>query len=212
MNIHDVKEVPQVEPKNYMKEIFKKQQELLDEYQTIEGIPNYPFDIDNADAQIWLKDFLARVTEELAESREAAKEEHVEHQIEELADALHFMVELLILSGITPESLKSQDQLNLVWIWDSLDMYRAAESWDASWDDICLEVFDWAGLTANTLKNKKWKQTQMQTDLPKFTQTMLNTLNSLIGCFRAAGCTLDEVYVYYFKKSEVNKFRQRTKY
>jgi len=52
----------------------------------------------------------------------------------------------------------------------------------------------------------------MQTDINKFEQYLRLTFNTVISTFIALGCTAEEIYVYYFKKSEVNVFRQRTLY
>ena len=202
MNIDDVKDVPKVKPELFMKAIFDKQLILLEKYKDIEGIPDYPFDIDDAVGQIWIKDFLWRTCEEVAESMEANRGDHIEHQIEELSDALHFIIEAMILAGVEPEFPDMGE------LWDHLNLYLP----DETYEQACLEVLYWTGMTGNTLKNKKWKQTQMQTDADKFEKYIKYALNSVLGCFKASGCSPRETFVYYFKKSEVNKFRQRSNY
>src|SRR5690606_22475595 len=107
-------------------------------------------------------DFLWRVTEELGESYEAnvlsvgqsdpdKLAMNGQHQVEELIDALHFLVELIIL-------------VDRDWKW-------AREQLDMSSDQLEVPVFDqpsaywqvayYLGMVGNTLKNKPWKQTQM---------------------------------------------------
>ena len=171
------------------------------EYKDIEGMPDWPFDLDNADHQVWMKDFLWRVVEELAESYEAFQENHKLHTVEELSDTLHFATELLILADVEPPS------------WE-LDKYFIDWS-DGVVDTVNEQYFHatyLAGLVGNTLRNKKWKQTQMPTDGEKFATLLRGMYVAVIDCFFQNDCTIKDVYELYFKKSEVNKFRQRTKY
>lgn len=200
MNVNDVNNIPHVEPEKFLSIIWERQTELLKKYQEIEDIPNWPFDIDNAEHQIWIKDFLWRVTEEISESWEARDDLHDEtHQIEELADALHFIIECLILCGERA-------------IWNLPSLVESLEKVNISMQESYFRTFYIAGLVGNTLKNRKWKQTQMQTDKNKFSELLRATFEHVISCFVAVGCSAEEIYIYYFKKSEVNKFRQRTKY
>ena len=203
MNINDITDIPQVPPENYLKEIFFKQEALLKEYQSIEGIPDYPFDIDALDSQIWIKDFLWRTVEEMMEALEAHYEGNEAHTIEEVADALHFIVEAMILAGVAPRT------------WDLKEMVTNLNDnilKSESFDDVCLRVCYAAGLTGNTLKSKRWKQTQMQTDTQKFESYLKDTLETVIVSFIVLRCSVEEIFIYYFKKSEVNNFRIRTKY
>jgi len=195
MNIDDIKNVPKTD--HYLKAIFKRQTELLEKYKEIEGIPDYPFDVDNAEHQIWIKDFLWRVTEELAESWEAAEGKDKKHQIEELSDALHFLVELLILVDF---SFGEEDLENFTSEISGYSVYGY------------FEVIYFLGLVGNTLKNKKWKQSQIQTDTNKMMGLLSLAFEGLICLMRKCGCTDKDIYEFYFKKSKVNQFRVETKY
>lgn len=63
------------------------------------------------------------------------------------------------------------------------------------------------------LKNwKPWKQTEVQSDTAHFKEEMIDALHFFIEALLFAGMTPDEVYDIYFKKREVNKFRQQSKY
>lgn len=204
MNIADIKDIPHVEPEEYLHKIFERQLELLLKYKEIEGIPQWPFDLDNASHQAWLKDFLWRTTEEIAESLEAYYNNHKTHQVEELADALHFIVGCMILSGIEPGSWSLEEEIleSQSLILEAGDDFLSA----------CFSVFYYAGLLGNVMKNKAWKISQVQTDKDKFVCIIREVFQTVLATFIAAGCSEDEVYTYYFKKSEVNKFRQRTNY
>lgn len=131
MDSRDIKEEPQeIVDGSYLDKIYDLQKVLLSGYINIEGLPQYPININTKKNQSLIKDFVGRVIEELAESFESLifiddimqetkyltfckdyKEElvklcnHLQNANEELADALHFMVELLIYSNIQPEDI-----------------------------------------------------------------------------------------------------------
>lgn len=151
MDSRNIKEEPRiVEDGRYLESIYEYQKELLDHYIKIEGLPPYPVNINTKNNQTLLKDFSARVIEELMEAYEAMKfvEEsikknnhyarlndivngfvngldevedmvnqqkedfklmlsHLQNVGEEMADALHFMTELLIYSNIQPEDIRA---------------------------------------------------------------------------------------------------------
>lgn len=102
--------------------IFKLQKDLLDLYIGVEKLPQYPIDINAPVNQVLIKDFIARVTEELGEAYESylwlynwARGDQAHDRDtavqklynfnEEIADAIHFLVEALIFTGITPTLL-----------------------------------------------------------------------------------------------------------
>ena len=209
MNVDDVKdnEVPKIESSEYLDAIFAKQLTLVEKYKEIEGIPDYPFDVDSADHQIWIKDFLWRVTEELAEAMQAMYDGHKIHQIEEVVDALHFLVELFILVNMKP--LDNLDTTIMNIHTNNIAVYGCKEG---RFTHRFGDTVYFLGLVGNTLKNKKWKQTQMQTDVKKFESLLQEAFVNLIGVFVSMNCTSKDIYTFYFKKSEVNNFRIRTNY
>lgn len=64
----------------------------------------------------------------------------------------------------------------------------------------------------NCLKNKPWKTTPVLTDRDHFFEELADFLHFTIRMFIICGLTAEDVYKLYFKKSEVNKFRQRSDY
>ncbi len=205
MNINDF-DKPNEYPLDLIKAMFDKQQELAIKYQEIEKMGNLlketHLNIDTANGQKWIKDFAWRVTEEICEAKEAYEfalqneddkdcfDIHYDHYIEELIDALHFLIELTIISGynhlIVPRNYQETKEI--------------------------FEPVYYLGLMCNCLKNKPWKQSQMLTDRPKFESYLEKTWSALLGIFNDEGLSLKEVYDYYFKKNAVNQFRQRSKY
>jgi hypothetical protein len=103
--------------------IFSLQRSLLDRYIGVEKLPPYPIDLHAPTNQILIKDFIARVTEELGEAYEShiwlshwvqngrdthergVAEQKLFNFNEEIADAIHFLVEALIFTGITPATI-----------------------------------------------------------------------------------------------------------
>lgn len=134
MDSRDIKETP-VFPADgkYLESIYSMQEELLDDYIKIEGLPQYPINVNTKKSQIILKDFTSRIIEELAESYESlvlidslSKENrlwfpitdsnlkqfvqclnHLQNASEEISDAMHFMMELLIYTNIRAEDINS---------------------------------------------------------------------------------------------------------
>ncbi len=123
MDIRDIKvEVPQVE--DYLEAIFKYGTEQANAYRSIEDIPTGPIDVNIAKNQTILKDFIGRITEELAEGHESMIEvasilgqvgfnkdlldkdsirviiNNLQNANEEQADALGFYITLFNLANI----------------------------------------------------------------------------------------------------------------
>lgn len=131
MDSRDIIEEPiKVVGGKYLECMYSLQKELLDSYIKIEGLPQYPIDVNTKKSQVILKDFVGRVVEELAEGYEALilvsklteknklwktdyDEDdyvqclnHLQNAGEEMADAMHFMLELLIYSNIQAKDIE----------------------------------------------------------------------------------------------------------
>jgi dimeric dUTPase (all-alpha-NTP-PPase superfamily) len=200
-------------------DIFEHQEKLFWKYKEIEGMEftGKCVNVHTAAGQKWLKDFLWRVTEELGESFEAAVEhEDTNHQVEELADALHFFVEFCIIAGVTPDELPTIEECVKT---TSKILGMGHLSFDEA--DFYWSTIYHLGLVGNTLKNKPWKKTQMKTDLAEFKRHLVNAYSALISCFVIVHWNSDvedpeiitqEIYNFYFKKNAVNQFRQKSNY
>ena len=202
MNVDDVKDFNEVAVKEILPAIRERQTELMHKYKDIEGLPDCPIDIDAKDSQVWIKDFLWRTTEELCESREAYILEHETHKIEELIDAVHFLTECFILVDMEPTI-------------DLKHMYEGCQKVGSEFGSYVKhmgECIYFLGLVGNTLKNKKWKQTAVLTDKAKFFKYLDTAYFHLMACIISCGCNPHDIYNFYFKKAEVNTFRQRSNY
>jgi hypothetical protein len=88
---------------------------------------------------------------------------------------------------------------------------------DTKEGQVVLKDFAWRiteelGEAMNCLKNKPWKQTQIRTDYLHYVEELMDAFHFMVSLFILSGLTCTDVYELYFKKSEVNKFRQRSKY
>ncbi len=116
-----------------LEKMFELQSSLLKEYLPIEGLPEWPLNVNTRKAQAILKDMSARVIEELGEGYESTtlvlqmmdslgynfnspkwtKENyqqllnHLQNSNEEQADAIAFFINLLLYSNIGVDDIKS---------------------------------------------------------------------------------------------------------
>lgn len=192
--------------------IFQRQHALMEKYLLIEirndlcHTQDCPVDLNDKFGQARLKDFFWRITEELGEACEANRihPELKNHVLEELADALHFLVEMYLLAGVKPSH----------WGGESCRLETMVQ---ASCDGVdletgCFEITYYLGVASNCLKNRPWKQNHQLTDTLKFMMNLRMCLPLLIDVFVSQGLNADEIFRMYWKKSEVNKFRQRSNY
>lgn len=235
MNVDDIEVVIPNQFHNEMDRldhIFSRQLQLALKYETIEIknellfpqlVPKegdtdcpYPYNIDDRFAQARIKDFCWRVTEELMEMCEPISDTHF---LEELSDALHFMVELLIICGIKSDdiigrSFHEQCRLDLFWKrrdHELLGTYQKPIHRNYDQHDV-MRILQPLGLAANCLKQKPWKQTHQLTDIDRFKGYMKQSFLSMLTFARLTGITADEFFRMYYKKSEVNNFRIRSNY
>lgn len=218
MNVLDID--PNVIPDDFSKMdrlgwIFARQHELARKYipiETANGLcltNSIPVNIDDRYGQARLKDFFWRITEELTEAVDATVEHgHIPiHTIEELADALHFLVEAYILSGFSATDwgpfCEGQCRLQKILINARVPKSLIHGAYG---------VIHYVGCASNCLKQRPWKQTHQLTDQEKFRKYLGFAFSHLMSCFLLAGCNHEDIFAIYWKKSEVNRFRQRSNY
>lgn len=197
--------------KNLTIQIFERQKELMEKYHEIERASGLmitedcPVNLDDKRGQLRLKDFFWRVTEELGEALDALREGDMDHYKEELVDGLHFLTELSILAGANPTGIgKTVDIIS------TIDNQKVSLN-----NNLSLAIVDFvreAGMAANCFKNKPWKQTQMKTDQDHFFKQLELTWEAYCHILSFAFKDGQEVTDTYLRKSQVNKFRQRTYY
>lgn len=200
--------------------IFNRQKELMGKYHDIEkrsGLlqtEDCPVNLDDKRGQARIKDFAWRITEEVGEALDALiGDEDIEHFNEELVDGLHFLTELTILAGFEPEDIAAlvvktdpspKDAL------DAICEYVDSEEYDLKW--AIMDLIRRLGMMCNTLKNKPWKQSHMKTDREAFKEKLGEVWKTYFYILVSSLKTSDAVAEIYLKKSQVNKFRQRSNY
>lgn len=227
MNITDIKNVPLPDDRTQMwPMMFVRQRGLMEKYAIIEtkngaNHPIPPYELDSKFVQWRIKDELWRFTEELAEAQEcedgyvgtgiqfrAEGMSDLElHFFEELADALHFIIEASIFANLDELVIESIGD-PAKWPMPNLSRNPIEESFAAlAWN----VVADF-GIAANCLKNKPWKMTQMPTDRDRFAEKWLHGWDSVVTMFATLGMTSEDVFQFYMRKAAVNDFRQRSNY
>lgn len=223
MNIDDVIKKIEIPEEPIIVAIFNHHRELMKKYDVIERkngyyVPNPPYNLEDTKVQQRIKDMFWRVTEELAEAIETIPPEFqlfewvqfwdtypdIRHFFEELADALHFLVEASILVRLSLKEI----QFNTL-----SDNYRSLSGFShkVTMEIIAAIIFK-MGIAANTFKNKPWKLTQMPTDIVKFKKQLVDVWEHFINLWKYLGCNQKQVYIFYAKKNLVNQWRQKTNY
>jgi len=202
--------IPRIPAEGSLSLIWDLQLKLLTKYQVIEGLPLWPMNLDLKDNQELMKDFLARVVEELAESYEAFEGGNYEDGVEELADALHFMVEALIYStdrrtfqGLF--GLEENQNLIAKLLKGNSQRYINLQYW--FWD-----VTYHLNIARNNLRNKRWKKTQVLAQKAQFTANLAQAFHSLIVGFKVLNLGEKDIFEAYYKKNKINQFRIRSNY
>lgn len=220
MNVDDVKEVKVLTGLDALKAIFQRQAHLKEKYHHIEEkngigygiVAGIPFNPDNPRWQYFMKDMAWRSIEEVAEADDAYRINLMEssevlftqHVKEEIADSLHFLVELLLIVDIRPEHLKE------IWfnVFNGDIIERTSHTLSQAISFYVREL----GMAMNCLKQKPWKQSHFLTDIPAFHSRLKRAFGAWCLMALTFGMSEREVFLLYFKKSEVNKFRQRSNY
>lgn len=113
--------IPPIIKGNGFKQMFELQKGLLKEYMVLENLPPYPIDINTKAGQRLIKDFIRKYVEELSEAFQEmvhVLESASSNQLEkakgyaeefnmELADATHFLLEILIYSGLEENEISN---------------------------------------------------------------------------------------------------------
>lgn len=191
-----------------MAAIFSRQKELMNKYHDIElrsGLlqtEDCPVNLDDKRGQARIKDFSWRITEEVGEALDALNNEGGEsgllHFHEELIDGLHFLTEMTILSGIDTSEWTLDNFISL--------------SYRGPLNDLIGAFIQTLGMMCNCLKNKPWKQTMMKTNRENFYGHLVNVWRIYISILTSQGLGEEEICDIYLRKSQVNKFRQRSNY
>lgn len=198
-----------------LKAIFDRQRELMSKYHDIElrsGLmqtEDCPVNLNDKRGQARIKDFAWRTMEEVGEALDAREHGNVEHFCEELIDGLHFLTELTILSGNDyNDIIESKDGIDsITYFCNTFYKSNMYENLNELVTKFVMNI----GMMCNCLKNKPWKQTNMITDVKSFRKWLKSTWYIYISLLLYE-MEEDDIVDVYLKKSQVNKFRQRSNY
>lgn len=191
MNIEDFEPIKGLT----FKDVFEKQKELIFAFEPAYKAIYDEFDIDYINDQEEFKMICWRITEELCEALEAIDNNEETHVIEELLDGFNFLIELITLYDFKVEDL---------------DFSFKKES-NANTDYCILDIIKILGLTANCLKNRKWRQSQYLVDLKVFESRFKLVFNKYLNLLRKY-LSDDEIIEKWSLKYQVNLFRLNTNY
>lgn len=219
MNIKDVEQIC-LPDGDMLDKLYEFQKKLMDKYHPIEKLngllldENIPVEINSYRGQARLKDFMWRVIEELGEAMAATSEDHTK---EEIADALHFFLELLILSNITQVDLRCIVSVISMESYPDIDdnlqhIFECTLNPTFMSNDKCVTMIILPLTQAgNCLKQKPWKQTPQLTDINKYKELICKAFMSFITLCKTYGLTPEKLCKLYYSKHEVNQFRIRSK-
>ena len=174
-----------------LQQIFEHQTELARKFHPIELVngytpPTWPVNIQLRHGQDRLRQFAWWTAEEIGEYLIALPED----QPEELADVLHFLVELCLNIGIVPEE---------VMIHQSYEVFDSEPT-----PPRIIEVFCKMVKGINLLKAKPWKQQPKPTNAVDFRYHISASLYELLRLFSFLNL---DAYALYFNKKEINERR-----
>ena len=92
------------------------------------------------------------------------------------------------------------------------DVFRRSPVSSKPFDSELWSVVYHLGCASNCLKNRPWKQDHKLVDIEKFHGYMKSAFFQMISVFVLAGMGAEDIFNMYYRKSEVNKFRQRSNY
>lgn len=188
MNIEDFKPIDLS-----LEQAFAKQKEIKFLYEPDSKEIFEHFDIDTYEDQEIFKRYCWRITEELMEAME--DQQNGNHFKEELIDGFNFMMELYLLCG-----------------WEMADFVVPVQTNLRPLEDKILSVIYQLGITANTLKNRQWRQSQYLVDLYTFEKRLRGLWPAYIQLFVHLGMGWKEILDLWSLKYQVNLFRINSNY
>lgn len=201
-----------------LQEIWDNQRELMIKYEKIEkenGLlqtDKIPVDINSREGQARIRDFCWRITEETYEALVAYYQEGKLAFMEEVADILHFLSELSIISGLEiidfPQAdNRKLDTLDLLFL-KAFEYHNKTEHIEKSALDFLMEL----GEAAHSLKNKPWKKSLTDTNKFNYISSLIWAWEDFIKFASAAGFDSSLLYKAYFNKNLINQERQNSGY
>jgi len=202
-----------MESPDYLADIFEHQKDLMRRFHPIEERNGFHrpdpvgLNLDRPLNQDRLRGLAWHVIEEFTEALDGPKDE----QLEELADTFHFLVELLITSGVTPSylsrHLSSGEPLTRMMSEGILENWASLDPLERPILQLSFVVC--LGSAMNLLKNRPWKQTMRETDIPIYFARLRVATVEFLTVVGYMGYSAADLYQAYLGKHEVNQQRIR---
>jgi len=176
-----------------------------------------PWDLDNRKAQEEYRLLAWRFTEEVIEARETFEKPHDGNTMaqyrEEVADALHFFIELCLASNVmeahlltgledvTPIPKSDEDRLELFFREVSkhyLHIY-GSDPWDE-----CIRAL---GMAMMELRQRPWRKDFRQANRARWVMGMHLAFKSFVCACMRTHITAEELYQAYIGKAKINQKR-----
>lgn len=94
------------------------------------------------------------------------------------------------------------------------ELYGMVDHRKVQWriKDLSQRVVEELMESMNCLRNKPWKQSEVETDKDHFYEELADTLHFFVELCITAGMDAEDLAMLYLQKNAVNKFRQDSKY
>lgn len=265
MDIRNIKDMPPVIP-DILEGIFAIGQNQLEMYRDagIEKLPEFPINVNIPEYQELLKDFIARVGEELIEGYQSTSQIHsicsevgwnldklspeqeeyiqgnLQNACEEQADAIGFLMTLMLYANIDYQDiyrwagnykvkiknlievmawgryLLQHEGANNFILSEPSDItpgfYEMSETSHAQERDYLFQVIESLNLARNSLKCRPWKQTQVMTKEIEFQNYLVEAFYKYMGFLNIYKFTSSSLYILYYKKYKLNEWRINSAY
>lgn len=179
----------------------------------------FPWELDDRHYQEEFRLLAWRFVEEIIEATETyevySQDKVVGREAfrEEVSDALHFFIELCIVSGVTRSELLSGIAVNRTFEQDfgqgdSLDWIFNHVSMDVTVPNTWVEVIRALALAMMELRQRPWRTDFRPTHRGKWVMGLHLTFVAFITACRWSSITAKELHAAYFKKAQTNDKRR----
>lgn len=219
---------PVANPKDKLTAIFEHQREQMTAYHEIVEVNGFLFDhkipVTNQtiEGEEMIRRTLLHFMEEIAEAQEVFTHKMGETDDrepydllhEELADALHFIVEVGILVGMKPREfcwweIKPQEELLEAAFANRVDLDQSEV---IEGEVYFLWPYYYSGLALNQLKNKIWKQKLKNSDMHVFRKRVRQIFASYITLCWSLNLNASQLFDWYMGKAKKNGERRESGY
>ncbi len=200
-----------------LQKMMERQSQLIEAYKPIvksNGQELYdgplPVDIKSRAGQDYLRRTIYNVMEEVGELQELYYERlagqegegHTSKMYEESADIMHFLLELMILSGISHHQVQLGPVKNskIVYIVEAL----STSYQELSESDLFVALYFWLTQAGHELKLRPWKQESKPTDQNNYKINIEIAFHHFISLHVKLGLLPESMYEDYMLKSEKN--------